>query len=87
VAGVAVQPAQRQYWWPWARRWAVGDERITPHHADELSRCFTAHARELFGYACVLVRGNRPLAEDLVQVTFEAAARTWRVLRDLAEMM
>ena len=63
----------------------MGDERITPHHADELSRCFTAHARELFGYACILVRGDRPLAEDLVQATFEAAGRDWGALRALAE--
>jgi RNA polymerase sigma factor (sigma-70 family) len=62
----------------------VGDERITPHDADELSQCFAAHARELFGYACVLVRHDRTLAEDLVQATFEAAARDWRVLRGLA---
>ena len=62
----------------------MGDERITPHDADELSRCFAAHARELFGYACVLVRGDRALAEDLVQNTFEAAGRDWRVLGDLA---
>ena len=64
----------------------MGDERITPHDADELSNCFAAHARELFGYACVLVRDDRALAEDLVQATFEAAARAWRVvLRGLAE--
>jgi RNA polymerase sigma factor (sigma-70 family) len=63
----------------------VGDKRITPHDADELSRCFAAHAHELFGYACVLVRGNRALAEDLVQTTFEAAARAWQALRGLAE--
>ena len=63
----------------------MGDERITPHDADELSRCFAAHARELFGYACVLVRGDRALAEDLVQNTFEAAGRDWRALRGLAE--
>jgi len=63
----------------------VGDERITPHDADELSRCFAAHARELFGYACVLVRDDRARAEDLVQATFEAAGRSWRALRGQAE--
>jgi RNA polymerase sigma-70 factor, ECF subfamily len=63
----------------------VGDDRITPHHATELARCFEAHASRLFGHACVLARGDRALAQDLVQATFEAAARTWQTLRGLAE--
>jgi RNA polymerase sigma-70 factor, ECF subfamily len=63
----------------------VGEERISPHHADELARCFAAHARELFGYACALAREDQTLAEDLVQATFEAAGRTWQTLRGLAE--
>jgi len=63
----------------------VGDDRITPQDADELARCFAAHAPRLFGHACVLARGDRALAEDLVQATFEAAARTWQTLRGLAE--
>jgi RNA polymerase sigma-70 factor (ECF subfamily) len=63
----------------------VGDDRITPHHADELARCFAAHAPSLFGYACVMARGDRALAEDLVQATFEAAAPDWQTLRGLAE--
>jgi RNA polymerase sigma-70 factor, ECF subfamily len=63
----------------------VSDERITPHHADELSRCFKAHARELFGYACALARGDRTAAEELVQATFEAAGRAWQAVRGLAE--
>jgi RNA polymerase sigma-70 factor, ECF subfamily len=63
----------------------VGDDRITPHHADELARCFMAHARRLFGRACVLARGDQALAEDLVQATFEAAGRAWPTLRGLAE--
>lgn len=66
-------------------RWAVSDGRISPHHAEELAECFAAHARELFGYACVLARGDKTLAEDLVQAAFEAAGLTWRVLRDLAD--
>lgn len=63
----------------------MGDDRITPHHADELARCFAAHAPRLFGHACVLAHGDRALAEDLVQATFEAAARAWQTLRGLAE--
>jgi RNA polymerase sigma-70 factor, ECF subfamily len=64
----------------------VGDDhRITPHDAAELVACFRAHASLLFGHACVLARGDRALADDLVQATFEAAARVWQTLRGLAE--
>jgi RNA polymerase sigma factor (sigma-70 family) len=63
----------------------VGDDQITPHDADELDRCFEAHAARLFGHACVLARGDRGLAEDLVQATFEAAGRAWLTLRGLTE--
>ena len=63
----------------------MGDDRITPDDADELARCFAAHAPKLFGHACVLARGDRAQAEDLVQATFEAASRAWHSLRDLAE--
>lgn len=61
------------------------DHRITPHDAAELGACFKAHASRLFGQACVLARGDRALADDLVQATFEAAARVWQTLRGLAE--
>ena len=61
------------------------DHRITPHDAAELATCFRAHASRLFGHACVLARGDRALADDLVQATFEAAARVWQTLRGLAE--
>ena len=64
----------------------MGDHhRITPHDAAELAACFKAHASRLFGHACVLARGDRALADDLVQATFEAAARVWQTLRGLAE--
>jgi RNA polymerase sigma factor (sigma-70 family) len=63
----------------------VGDEAVSPHEAEELAECFTAHARDLFGYACVVTRGDRSLADDLVQAAFEAAGRTWWSLRCLAE--
>lgn len=61
------------------------DHKITPHDAAELAACFKAHASRLFGHACVLARGDRALADDLVQATFEAAARVWQTLRGLAE--
>lgn len=64
----------------------MGDHhRITPHDAAELAACFKAHASRLFGHACVLARGDQVLADDLVQATFEAAARVWQTLRGLAE--
>ena len=63
----------------------MGDDRITPYHAAELARCFEVQASRLFGHACVLARGDRAQAEDLVQATFEAAARTWQMVRGLAE--
>jgi DNA-directed RNA polymerase specialized sigma24 family protein len=56
--------------------------RIWSRDAEELAACFTVHARDLFGYACVLADADRPLAEDLVQAAFEAAAAIWRTLRD-----
>jgi RNA polymerase sigma-70 factor (ECF subfamily) len=63
----------------------VREGKISPHEAEELAGCFTAHARELFGYACWLTRGDQALAHDLVQAAFEAAARTWQALRQMAE--
>ena len=64
----------------------MSEDRISPHDAEELARCFRKYAGGLFGYACVLARGDRALAEDLVQAVFEAAGRAWRqVLGGLAE--
>ncbi len=54
-----------------------GEPRIPRHYVAELSRFFEAHDRWLFGHACVRTRGDRELAADLVQDTFEAAARAW----------
>jgi RNA polymerase sigma-70 factor, ECF subfamily len=61
------------------------EPRIPQRHAAELSAFFAAHDRWLFGHACVRTRGDRELAADLVQDTFEAAARTWATLRGHAE--
>jgi RNA polymerase sigma factor (sigma-70 family) len=69
---------------PPAEAW-VGEERICLRDADELAACFGAHAGSLFGYACVLARGDRALADDLVQAVFEAAARDWATVGCLAE--
>ncbi len=61
-----------------------GEVRIPLRHVAELSSFFAAHDRWLFGHACVRTRGDRELAADLVQDTFEAAARTWETLRGRA---
>jgi RNA polymerase sigma factor (sigma-70 family) len=63
----------------------VSDGKISPLDAEELAACFAVHARDLFGYACVLGRGDRALADDLVQAAFEAAGRVWPELRCMAE--
>jgi DNA-directed RNA polymerase specialized sigma24 family protein len=59
------------------------EDRIWARDAEELAACFTMHARDLFGYACMLTEADRPQAGDLVQTAFEAAATVWRTLRDL----
>lgn len=61
------------------------DHKITPHDAAALAACFEAHAGRVFGFACMLTREDRALADDLVQATFEAAARAWDTLRGLAD--
>ena len=58
-----------------------GEVRIPECHVTELADFFAAHDRWLFGHACVRARGDRELAADLVQDTFEAAARAWAMLR------
>jgi RNA polymerase sigma factor (sigma-70 family) len=63
----------------------VGDEKISSRDAEELATCFSALAPDLFGYACVLTRGDRALAEDLVQGAFEAAGRAWWSVRCLTD--
>jgi RNA polymerase sigma factor (sigma-70 family) len=62
----------------------VSEGKISPREAQELDACFRAEASELFGYACVLTRGDQALAHDLVQAAFEAAARAWSGLRDMS---
>jgi len=58
-----------------------GEFTIPRCHVAELTDFFAAHDRWLFGHACVRTRGDRELAADLVQDTFEAAARAWDMLR------
>ena len=58
-----------------------GEARIPRCYVAELSCFFAAHDRWLFGHACVRTHGDRELAADLVQDTFEAAARAWPSLR------
>jgi len=58
-----------------------GEARIPRRYLAELDSFFAAHDRWLFGHACVRTHGDRELAADLVQDTFEAAARAWAILR------
>ena len=51
--------------------------------AEGLTASFRLHARDLFGYACVLSDADRAAASELVQGTFEAAAEAWCTVRDL----
>jgi RNA polymerase sigma factor (sigma-70 family) len=60
----------------------AGGTAIPRHHVNELAGFFAAHDRWLFGHACVRTRGDRDLAADLVQDTFEAAALAWAALRE-----
>jgi len=63
----------------------VSSDQIRRDYADELADCFAAYAPGLFGYACVLTRGDRALAEDLVQSAFTAAAGKWSTVRGLPD--
>jgi RNA polymerase sigma factor (sigma-70 family) len=59
-----------------------GEVKIPGRHVAELAEFFSAHDQWLFGHACVRTHGDRELAADLVQDTFEAAARSWDTLRE-----
>lgn len=63
----------------------MSEGKISPREAQELDACFRAEASELFGYACVVTRGDQALSHDLVQAAFEAAALAWPGLRVMAE--
>jgi RNA polymerase sigma-70 factor (ECF subfamily) len=54
----------------------VGDQ-ISAEAAEAVERLFRAEATGLFRYACTLPAVSRSDAEDLVQVTFHAAAVEW----------
>src|ERR1700749_2573866 len=58
--------------------------RIPLRHVAELADFFAVHDQWLFRHACVRTHGDRELAADLVQDTFEAAARAWGRLRGQA---
>ena len=63
----------------------MSSDKIPPDYADELADCFAMYAPGLFGYACVLGRGDRAPAEALVQATFTAAAKQWSTVRRLCD--
>lgn len=56
-------------------------DELSPRDAHELECCFTEHATSLFQYAIFMTRGDTPLAEDLVEDAFMAAAADWETLR------
>lgn len=56
-------------------------DELSPRDAHELACCFTEHATRLFQYAIFMTRGDRALAEDLVEDAFMAAAADWGTLR------
>src|SRR3984957_14185699 len=58
-----------------------GEAAIPRDQVKELADFLAAHDRWLFGHACVRTQGDRELAADLVQDTFEAAAVAWTALR------
>ena len=51
--------------------------RIPAETAEAVAMLFRAEAADLFSYACTLPNVRRPDAEDLVQITFQAAAMAW----------
>jgi RNA polymerase sigma factor (sigma-70 family) len=53
------------------------DDPISAEAADAVEVLFRAEAARLFGYACTLPSVSRSDAEDLLQVTFYAAAVEW----------
>ncbi len=70
----------------------MGDEdgrQIPEQYVVELARFYQAHAQWLSGHAYLRAQrdkdltATRELAADLVQDTFEAAARDWKTLRGL----
>lgn len=63
----------------------MSSDMIPGDYAAELADCFAMYAPDVFGHACVLTRGDRALAEDLVQSTFVAAARQWSTVRWLCD--
>jgi len=68
------------------------DPQIPAGYADEIERCYEAHASWVYGYARTLVgndrrtHDSRAVAEDLLQDTFVAAARAWETFRSLTEV-
>lgn len=59
------------------------DDKLPNRYAAELAEFFSACAPWLFGHACVITRRDSELADDLVQDTFEAAAKAWGTVRGL----
>ena len=59
-------------------------DMLPRHYVEELQCLFNACSSWLFGLGCAITQGDADHASDLVQDTFEAAARTWTTVRDLS---
>ncbi len=62
-----------------------GDTRIPRKYVPEVTDFCLDNARWLSGHAFFRVDRDRELAADLVQETFEAAARSWATVRELTD--
>lgn len=60
------------------------EDMLAPHCVEELRCLFSSYAPSLFGLGCAISQSDTELANDLVQDTFEAAARAWEIVRELS---
>ncbi|SMD22822.1 RNA polymerase sigma factor [Kibdelosporangium aridum] len=59
--------------------------RISEWDAREVGDFYRQEAKALFRYGYRLMQGNRAAAEDIVQETFQEAAKRWTMLRALED--
>jgi len=59
--------------------------RVSDADARELAACYDCLAASLLRYALLVTRSEGPLAEDIVQEAFQAAALRWAKVRDLPD--
>ena len=59
-------------------------ETVPPEYSDEVIECFKLMSEEIHRFLRNLTQGDKALAADLVQVTFEKAWKAWPELRGLS---